>query len=170
MTALGTSIRGRLRGHAPRLGVDPDDSRASCGDPARRRSRIQRICAAFMRSKSEGHESGTTPRIEPVNRRLTLYTLSRMALKVVPAGDERCDIHNGPTPASYICEECGGELRVETGAGPAVGGKPIRRLRSTLRRAGRRARRRLRPAGWRVLLLGAVAIVVIAGTILLITA
>src|SRR5262249_61658260 len=63
-----------------------------------------------------------------------------------------------------------GELRGETGAGPAVRGNPIRRLRSTLRRAGRRSRRRLRPAGWRVLLLGAVAIVVIAGTILLITA
>jgi hypothetical protein len=29
-----------------------------------------------------------------------------MALKVVPAGDERCDIHNGRSPASYVCETC----------------------------------------------------------------
>lgn len=93
-----------------------------------------------------------------------------MALKVVPAGDERCDIHNGRTPASYICKDCVRELGVETGPAPAARGKPIRRLRSKLRRAGRRSRRRLRSPGWREVLLGAVAIIVIAATILLITA
>src|SRR5262249_62151060 len=79
----------------------------------------------------------------------TGYTLSRVALKVVPAGDERCDIHNGRTPASYICKDCVRELGVETGPAPAARGKPIRRLRSKLRNTGRRAPRRLRAPGWR---------------------
>lgn len=35
-----------------------------------------------------------------------------MALKVVPAGDERCDVHNGRRPPKYICKDCMKELGV----------------------------------------------------------
>src|SRR5690349_20583026 len=91
-----------------------------------------------------------------------------MRLKVIPAGDERCDIHNERTPASYICEDCMRELGLENGRAPAVRGKRIRRLRSSLRRGGRRTRRRLRSPGRRDNLLAVAAIAVIVVAIFLI--
>src|SRR5690242_16447278 len=92
-----------------------------------------------------------------------------MRLKVVPPGDERCDIHNNRTPASYICEDCMRELGVESGSAPSIRRRPIRRLRSSLRRTRRRARRRLRSPGRREVLLAAAAIAAIAVAVLLVT-
>jgi hypothetical protein len=69
-----------------------------------------------------------------------------MALKVVPAGDERCDIHNGRKPPAYICKDCLKELGVEAGPTVAVRSGQVRRLQRILRggpfRAARRAMRR----------------------------
>jgi hypothetical protein len=65
-----------------------------------------------------------------------------MALKVVPAGDERCDIHNGRKPPAYICKDCLKDLGVETTEGAR---RPsIRDTRRALRRPIRTARRALR--------------------------
>ena len=50
-----------------------------------------------------------------------------MALKVVPRGDERCDIHNGRKPATYICKGCVEELGVESGRPGTVRRGRIRR-------------------------------------------
>jgi hypothetical protein len=92
-----------------------------------------------------------------------------MRLKVVPPGDERCDIHNNRTPASYICEDCMRELGVESRSGQAIRRRPIRRLRSSLRRTRRRARRRLRSPGRREVVIAAALIAAIAVTILVVT-
>ena len=50
-----------------------------------------------------------------------------MALKVIPAGDERCDIHNNRKPPTYICKDClkelGGEEGTVTDHGSAVRGR-----------------------------------------------
>jgi hypothetical protein len=65
-----------------------------------------------------------------------------MALKVVPAGDERCDIHNARSPQRYVCESCLKEFGVET---PPSGAAGEERGRRTSGRRGRRIRpRRLR--------------------------
>src|SRR5512132_2797741 len=37
-----------------------------------------------------------------------------MALRVVPAGDERCDVHNRREPQKYICERCLREFGIES--------------------------------------------------------
>jgi hypothetical protein len=66
-----------------------------------------------------------------------------MALKVVPAGDERCDIHNGRKPATYICKDCLKELGVEAGPSVSAGRGPFRRLRRRLRRGPLRPIRHL---------------------------
>jgi hypothetical protein len=58
-----------------------------------------------------------------------------MALKVVPAGDERCDIHTQRTPQRYICQTCLNELGIEP---------RVRTTRLSRRTRARRALRRLR--------------------------
>ena len=78
----------------------------------------------------------------------------RMPMKVVPAGDERCDIHNKRTPAQYICESCVQDLGVEK-----------TRRRTSRRPVSRRVRRRVRrwrsETDWRVIAGVAAAIVVL---------
>jgi hypothetical protein len=72
-----------------------------------------------------------------------------MALKVVPADDERCDIHNARKPAKHICESCLKELGLEAGPATTATRAPIRRARRVIRRGPlRRARRALRRSGW----------------------
>jgi hypothetical protein len=83
-----------------------------------------------------------------------------MPLKVVPAGDERCDVHNHRTPQRYVCEACLKEFGIESpeSEGTTVHG-PSRRTRR------RRALRRWRSRIDRKVLLGAgvgVVILVIA--------
>ena len=85
-----------------------------------------------------------------------------MALKVVPAGDERCDIHNRRPSPAYICEDCLKELGGE--AAPVRVHRPPRRVR--VRRRFRRWRSDRRVlygvgVGLPVLLL---AIVLVAGS------
>ena len=76
-------------------------------------------------------------------------------MKVVPAGDERCDIHNGRSPAEYICERCVRDLGVET--------TRQRTSRRPLARRMRRSARRWRSnADWRVVAGVGVALVVLA--------
>jgi hypothetical protein len=94
-----------------------------------------------------------------------------MALKVVPADDERCDIHTGRKPAKYICESCLKELGL--GAGPAMTVRrgPIRRVRRALRHGPfRQARRAVRRSGWGAhpkLLIGAALTLLIAAVVVL---
>ena len=81
-----------------------------------------------------------------------------MALKVVPADDERCDIHNGRNPPEYICKSCLKELGVEPEPAVSARGGPIRSARRALRRGPiRQARRaiRLRSRSARRILIGA---------------
>src|SRR5262245_8024599 len=95
-----------------------------------------------------------------------------MALKVVPGGDERCDIHNGRKPAAFICEDCLKEFGVEAGRTGAVRGNPIRRAGRAVRnpiRAAKRARRRSSPrrtvlvaAGLGLLIAAVVVVVALA--------
>ena len=94
-----------------------------------------------------------------------------MALKVVPAGDERCDIHNGRRPAAYICKDCLKELGVEAGATATVRRGPLRRARRTLRRPtrpARRAARRLGPRTRRRILIGAGIMLATAAVVLIV--
>jgi hypothetical protein len=56
-----------------------------------------------------------------------------MALKVVPADDERCDIHNARKPAKHICESCLKELGLEA---RVMRRRPVRQARRALRRSG----------------------------------
>jgi hypothetical protein len=58
-----------------------------------------------------------------------------MALKVVPAGDERCDIHTQRTPQRFICQTCLKELGNE---------QQVRTSRGSRRTRARRALRLLR--------------------------
>src|SRR5215207_62375 len=80
-----------------------------------------------------------------------------MALKVVPAGDERCDVHNRREPQKYICETCLREFRIES-VSPAA----------TRRARARRALRSWRSGIHRKVLIGVGAAVLIAGVILVI--
>ncbi|HET8592311.1 MAG TPA: hypothetical protein VFL56_01490 [Solirubrobacterales bacterium] len=84
-----------------------------------------------------------------------------MPLKVVPAGDERCDVHNHRTPQRYVCEECLKEFGIESPESATVH-RPPRRVR--WRRARRRWRSRI---DRRKVLLGAAAVValIVAGLI-----
>jgi hypothetical protein len=66
-----------------------------------------------------------------------------MALKVVPRGDERCDIHNGRKPATYICEGCVEELGVEPGRPGTARQARIRRARRAFRGGPTPVRRRI---------------------------
>jgi hypothetical protein len=88
-----------------------------------------------------------------------------MALKVVPAGDERCDIHNRRSPQNYICESCLKELGVESAAPVTPRRRPLRvRARRSVRRWRARTDRRVLYAlgvGLPVLIL---VIVLIAGS------
>jgi hypothetical protein len=81
-----------------------------------------------------------------------------MALKVVPAEDERCDIHNHRRPARYVCESClkefGGDAAEPTVSRPS--------LRSRLRRARRKLGRRIAGGDRRILIGGGIAAVAIA--------
>lgn len=81
-----------------------------------------------------------------------------MALKVVPAEDDRCDIHNQRNPPQYICETCVKELGVDPDE-PTVG-RPS--LRSRLRRARRRLGRRIAVGDRRILIGGGIAAVAVA--------
>lgn len=65
-----------------------------------------------------------------------------MALKVVPADDERCDIHTGRKPAKYICESCLKELGLDARPAVTVRRGPLRRSRRALRRLRSRIPRR----------------------------
>ncbi len=81
-----------------------------------------------------------------------------MPLKVVPAGDERCDIHKKRSPAQYICESCMRELGVET-TQQRTSRRPLRR------RVSRRLRRWRSEADWRVTGAVAVAVLVLAAVL-----
>ena len=93
-----------------------------------------------------------------------------MALKVVPRGDERCDIHNGRKPATYICEGCVEELGVESGRPGSVRQGRIRRARRAFRGGPTPVRRRIlrwaRSRPRRAVIAAAVGLLI--GTILLI--
>ena len=80
-----------------------------------------------------------------------------MALKVVPAGDERCDVHNRREPQKYICETCLREFGIEP-VSPAA----------TRRARARRALRSWRSGIDRKVLIGVGVAVLIAGVILVI--
>jgi hypothetical protein len=88
-----------------------------------------------------------------------------MALKVVPAGDERCDIHNRRNPPQYVCESCLEEFGIDPAAPSA--GRPS--FRSRLRRARRRLRRRIARGDRRILIGGGIAVAAIAVAILALT-
>ena len=79
-----------------------------------------------------------------------------MALKVVPAGDERCDVHNRREPQEYICEACLGEFGID--ASPAA----------TRRARARRALRSWRSGIDRKVRIGVGVAVLIAAVILVI--
>ena len=80
-----------------------------------------------------------------------------MPLKVVPAGDERCDIHNGRSPASFVCEAC---LEEEFGVDPRRETRPARRrLRWRVRRAMRWVRS---PRNRKVVVGSAIGLLVVA--------
>ena len=99
-----------------------------------------------------------------------------MALKVIPAGDERCDIHNNRKPPTYICKDCldelGGEEQAVTDHGSAVrrGRRPLHggRLRHARRALGRwespGRRRILIGAGMLLVIVAIVVGVVLAGS------
>jgi hypothetical protein len=80
-----------------------------------------------------------------------------MALKVVPAGDERCDVHNRREPQKYICETCLREFGIES-VSPAA----------TRRARARRALRSWRSGIDRKVRIGVGVAVLIAAVILVI--
>jgi hypothetical protein len=53
-----------------------------------------------------------------------------MALKVVPAGDDRCDVHNSRRPQRYICKDCMRELGIESVSGTGRRWSPARVARA----------------------------------------
>jgi hypothetical protein len=80
-----------------------------------------------------------------------------MPLKVVPAGDERCDIHNQRPSPQYICESCVKQFGIEPSR--------VRVSKPPLRRRAKRALRRLRARlDWRHAV-GAVAAILVIGTL-----
>lgn len=81
-----------------------------------------------------------------------------MPLKVVPTGDERCDVHNRRDPPRYVCESC---LR-EFGIDPSEPTAARLSLRARLRRARRRFRRRIARGDRRILIGGGITAVAIA--------
>ena len=81
-----------------------------------------------------------------------------MALKVVPAGDERCDIHNRRKSPTHICETCLKEYGVDP-ARPATTRRRPRRVRA------RRAFRRWRSGTDRKVLIGGGVGVLVAGVV-----
>jgi hypothetical protein len=85
-----------------------------------------------------------------------------MALKVVPAGDELCDIHNGRNPPQYVCKSCLKEFGVDPDrAAPAR----RRSLRSRIRRGRRRLRRAFASVNGRILIGGGIALVSVTALI-----
>lgn len=80
-----------------------------------------------------------------------------MALKVVPAGDERCDVHNRREPQKYICETCLREFGIDP-VSPAA----------TRRARARRALRSWRSGIDRKVRIGVGVAVLIAAVILVI--
>lgn len=93
-----------------------------------------------------------------------------MALKVVPASDERCDIHNGRKPPEYICKDCLKEFGIEPGGTGADRPASIRRARRTLRHPIRQAMRvRRRSSPRRIVLIAAGLGLLIATTVVVVT-
>jgi hypothetical protein len=90
-----------------------------------------------------------------------------MALKVVPAGDERCDIHTQRKPARYICERCMQELGLEAGERAPQRSRSLRARARRVRRGLRRWRSRpdrLILVGGLVAALVVLVVVVVAAT------
>ena len=81
-----------------------------------------------------------------------------MALKVVPAGDERCDVHNRRQPQKHICKTCVSELGIDPASPPPA----------TRRARARRALRRWASRIDRKVLIGVGAGVLIAGVLLVV--
>jgi hypothetical protein len=92
-----------------------------------------------------------------------------MALKVVPAGDERCDIHNHRrNPPKYVCQTCLTEFGLDADASDEPRrrslGPRLRRIRRRLRRRiARRDRGLLVGGGMAVTVVGVLAIVLATG-------
>src|SRR5512139_841761 len=82
-----------------------------------------------------------------------------MALKVVPAGDERCDVHNRREPQKYVCETCLKEFGIES-APPASTRRA--RVRRVLRRWRSRVDRKVLIGGVGLLIAGVIMVVVLA--------
>ena len=66
-----------------------------------------------------------------------------MALRVVPGGDERCDIHNGRRPPKFICQDCAKEMGIQTPGVRARAREMRRRIRHRWSRTDPRLRRGL---------------------------
>src|SRR3954452_9101242 len=87
-----------------------------------------------------------------------------MALKVVPSGDERCDVHNQRTPQRYVCESCLKEVSVRPATTPSTRRRARRSARSFRRRAAPLDQRALIGAGVGTAIVAAVAILAISGS------
>jgi hypothetical protein len=89
-----------------------------------------------------------------------------MALKVIPAGDERCDIHNKRKPPTYICKDCleelGGEEEAVTDHGSAVRRERRTLHRGRLRHAWRALGRSESPGRRRILIGAGMLLVIVA--------
>jgi hypothetical protein len=88
-----------------------------------------------------------------------------MPLKVVPAGDERCDVHNERSPQNYVCETC---LR-KFGIDPTQPSAAERHRRSRVPRPLRRALRRWRSPSNRRVRIG-VGIAALVGAAIIVAA
>jgi hypothetical protein len=81
-----------------------------------------------------------------------------MPLKVVPAHDERCDVHTNRKPLRYVCETCLDEFGID----PTEPTERQRSLLSRLRGTRRRLRRQIARGDRRILIAGGIAVVAIA--------
>jgi hypothetical protein len=85
-----------------------------------------------------------------------------MPLKVVPAGDERCDIHNQRSSPQYICESCVQKFGIEPSR--------VRVSKPPLRRRAKRTLRRLRARlDWRHVVAALAALLIIATLVTVLT-
>src|SRR5581483_4039816 len=151
---------------------DRDGPRPGQGSSPARSSRPIRLRGRSRRTRTRGRGAQTrragcgrsprspwTPgRVSPGGAFSATAYAERMPLKVVPAGDERCDIHKKRSPAQYICESCMRELGVET-TQQRTSRRPLRR------RVSRRLRRWRSEADWRVTGAVAVAVLVLAAVL-----
>jgi hypothetical protein len=85
-----------------------------------------------------------------------------MALKVVPAHDERCDVHTQRQPVRYVCESCLEEFGID----PTKPTTVRRSRRSRLRRLRRRLRRAIARGDRRILIGGGIAVAVVAALVI----